>query len=156
MKDQVLRSKRNSDGAVTTFGGLTRPELMSRIRCSGNATTELKLKNLLRKAKIKGWRRQLNLFGKPDFGWRFERVAVFVDGCFWHGHGCGKNIIPKRNTEIWHEKIARNIKRDKTVTRELKKRGWKVVRIWECSLKQDPESSMRRIKRAIAKKKSQI
>ena len=73
------------------------------------------------------------LFGKPDFTFRRERVAVFVDGCFWHGcprHG----TMPAGNRAFWQAKLARNAERDRAVTRALRKAGWKVLRIWEHDL----------------------
>jgi DNA mismatch endonuclease (patch repair protein) len=93
---------------ITSFGNLTRSELMSRIRSSGTKTTEERLAGLLRKAGLKGWRRQWPLPGKPDFAWPRDKVALFVDGCFWHGHNCGRNLTPKRNAQAWKEKIDNN------------------------------------------------
>ena len=67
------------------FAGLTRPELMSRIRSLGNKKTEFALVALLKAHHITGWRRHQPVFGKPDFIFRAHRLAIFVDGCFWHG-----------------------------------------------------------------------
>jgi DNA mismatch endonuclease (patch repair protein) len=73
------------------------------------------------------------LLGKPDFVFPKSRLTVFVDGCFWHG--CPKHgHTPRSNTAYWRKKIARNIERDQEVNRELKKRGWRVFRIWEHEL----------------------
>lgn len=106
---------------------------MSRVRSHGNATTELYTINILRKLKIKGWRRQIPLPGKPDFCWPRERITFFIDGCFWHG--CPKCYkTPKSNVAFWNEKVIANRKRDRSVNRKLKEMGWKVVRIWECEL----------------------
>ncbi len=81
-----------------------------------------------------GFSYQPKLFGNPDFINRKNRIAVFVDGCFWHK--CPKHYIPpKQNVEFWKKKIDDNIKRDKKVTDELKEKGWKVIRIWECKIK---------------------
>ena len=109
---------------------------------------------VLRGAGITGWRRQLELRIKnvegrnkacllnlkprpfrvrPDFVWRRERVALFVDGCFWHGcpwHG----TKPASNKVFWREKLAKNRARDRLVTRTLRKAGWRVVRVWEHTL----------------------
>jgi len=85
----------------------------------------------------KGWLRRVDLFGKPNFVFRKERVVVFVDGCFWHG--CPKpkhSPLPKTRVEWWTAKLARNKERDRIVVRHLKKSGWKVIRIWECGLSQ--------------------
>jgi len=129
----------------TTFGHLSRSELMKRVRSSGNETTELRMARLLRTAGLKGWRRHMPLPGRPDFVWHGERVALFVDGCFWHGHDCGKNISPKTNAAKWREKIEGNRRRDRRVARQLRARGWSVVRIWECQLRNRPEWCLRRI-----------
>lgn len=129
----------------TTFGGLSRSELMSRVRSAGNLSTELKLATLLRNHRLSGWRRRSSLPGKPDFVWPQAKVAVFVDGCFWHGHNCGRNLRPITNEGYWDYKIQKNIARDKRVTRELRNKGWVVLRIWECRLEKDPERCLRRI-----------
>ena len=131
--------------AKTTFGGLSRSALMSRIRSSQNATTELKFLALLRAARLKGWRRHYPLMGKPDFTFPTLKLAVFIDGCFWHGHNCGRNLTPKRNAGAWQTKIARNKRRDYVVMRELKERGWKAIRIWECALRKKPNHCVRRV-----------
>ena len=83
---------------------------------------------------ISGWRRKQPLFGKPDFVFRKQRVAVFVDGCFWHAcplHG----TMPKTNTEFWVAKISKNQLRDQLVNETLTKKGWMVLRIWEHELR---------------------
>lgn len=139
----------NSGKERTTFGGLSRGHLMSRIRSTGNITTERRLVLLLRTAGMRGWRRHLPISGHPDFVWPNAKVAVFVDGCFWHGHQCGKNITPKTNADAWREKIARNQARDHAATRELRKQGWTVVRIWECRLAKAPRSCVARIIRLL-------
>ena len=132
----------------TSFGGLTRSVLMSHIRSTGNATTEKKLLLLLRAAGIRGWRRRSSLPGKPDFIFSKAKVAIFVDGCFWHGHSCNRNLTPTKNSSFWTEKIRRNQRRDRQVGRLLRSMGWQVVRIWECRLKSG-SSCLARIQRAI-------
>ena len=106
---------------------------MARIRSRGNKATELRMIALFRAHGITGWRRGVALFGKPDFVFRRERVAVFVDGCFWHGcprHG----TMPASNRAFWKAKFARNAARDREVTRTLRRAGWRVVRVWGCAL----------------------
>ena len=129
----------------TSFGDLNRSQLMSRIRSSGNITTEKKLEGILRSSGLKGWRRKWPLEGKPDFVWPRYKVVVFVDGCFWHGHKC-RNLSPKTNVKAWTEKIEKNKKRDKYVSRTLRNKGWSVVRIWECKLDRNPDFCLKRIK----------
>lgn len=110
-----------------------RSEVMARIRSQGNKATELRLISIFHEAHITGWRRKQPLLGKPDFVFRKQRLAVFVDGCFWHG--CSKCYRrPASNQTYWDEKIQRNQKRDRQVTRELRKAGWQVLRIWEHQL----------------------
>lgn len=140
------------DGAKTqetTFGGLTRSQLMSRVRSRGNKTTEIVAAQLLRASGITGWRRHPDLIGKPDFIWPRSRVALFVDGCFWHGHTCGRNLRPKTNAALWQRKIGTNKTRDRQNNRTLKLKGWKVVRIWECSLSKNRSKCLTRLKKAL-------
>lgn len=125
-----------------------RSEVMSRIRGKGNKETEGALAALLRSAKITGWRRHLPLPGKPDFAFPKQKVAVFVDGCFWHG--CPKCYTrPKTNRKFWDTKRETNIARDRRVTRQLRASGWCVIRIWEHALKKSPQSCLARIRRAF-------
>lgn len=129
---------------------LTRSELMARVRGKGNKTTEIKLAKLLRRAGLTGWRRHLPLVGTPDFAWPQFKVAVFVDGCFWHGHrNCHRNLTPKQNAVMWAEKIRRNRRRDTRQSRELRSRGWSVLRVWECSLAARPDRCISRIRKAL-------
>ena len=134
----------------TTFGTLSRSELMSLVKSRRNATTEERLASLLRRARITGWRRHQGVLGRPDFVWRESRLAVFVDGCFWHGHDCGRKLTPKTNARLWREKIERNKARDGRVTRELRRTGWSVYRIWECELARNGGRSLRRIRELLA------
>jgi len=116
------------------FSKTKRSEVMSRIRGHGNKETELALIQLMRTHKIKGWRRGSTILGKPDFVFPALRVAVFVDGCFWHGcPRCYRR--PATNRKFWDTKIARNKERDKLVTRTLRKSDWNVLRIREHALR---------------------
>lgn len=110
-----------------------RSNVMSRIRGSGNRATELKLIAIFRIHGVTGWRRKARVFGKPDFVFPTHKLAVFVDGCFWHG--CPIHATqPKTNAEFWRTKIARNQARDRLVARKLRAQGWRVLRIWEHEL----------------------
>ena len=112
------------------FGPSKRSEVMSRIRPTGNKATEQAVRILLKRNKITGWRRQIRIYGKPDFAFPRQKVAVFVDGCFWHG--CPKCYTrPKTNRVFWDKKREDNMARDKRVTRQLRRQGWKVIRIWQ-------------------------
>ena len=121
-----------------------RSEVMSAIRSKGNRSTEARMVSLFRKHGIIGWRRHLPLPGRPDFVFRSQRVVVFVDGCFWHG--CPKCYhAPSSNVEFWTGKVERNRRRDRKVARELRSAGWGVIRVWECALKKNPATVIRRI-----------
>ena len=107
---------------------------MARVLGAGNKATELAIIGIFRKHGIIGWRRRQTIFGKPDFVFWKCRLAVFVDGCFWHG--CPRHCrIPQTNREYWERKFARNMDRDCVVTRRLQEAGWRVIRIWGHSLK---------------------
>jgi len=111
-----------------------RSDVMSRIKGKGNKDTELAMIQILRKHHISGWRRNQVVLGKPDFVFSKQKIALFVDGCFWHG--CPKHSnTPKNNREFWEKKLQQNKGRDKFVSHELRKSGWKVVRVWEHELK---------------------
>jgi len=115
------------------FSKKKRSAVMSRIRGSGNKETELAMIRVFREQGITGWRRKQSVFGKPDFVFYSLRVAVFVDGCFWHCCPLHRTM-PKNNGEFWQKKLDSNCIRDREVNRELKKRRWKVLRIWEHEL----------------------
>jgi DNA mismatch endonuclease, patch repair protein len=110
-----------------------RSRVMARIRSQGNYTTELRFIKLMRQYGISGWRRRSKLLGRPDFVFARAKVAVFIDGDFWHGNP-KKFRLPKTNSHYWEQKIDGNRKRDRTVNKVLKQEGWRVVRIWESSL----------------------
>ncbi len=113
-----------------------RSEIMRAVKSRGNKSTELKLIEIFKKFGISGWRRNYKLFGNPDFVFPKKRIAVFVDGCFWHGHDC-RNTKPVDNADYWRKKIERNKKRDILVVQTLTEKGWKVIRIWECQIKKN-------------------
>ena len=131
------------------FSKAKRSEVMSLIRSRGNKATEVAFMKLLRSHRISGWRRHMPLrlgqtgtaddgkrrqFVKPDFVFRGPRVAVFIDGCFWHGcplHG----TKPAGNADFWHTKLAMNRARDRLVTKTLRRQEWTVLRLWEHQLR---------------------
>jgi DNA mismatch endonuclease (patch repair protein) len=128
------------------FTKAKRSDVMSRIRGSGNKATELKLIAIFRSHGVTGWRRKSPVFGKPDFVFPKHKLAVFVDGCFWHG--CPIHATqPRTNAEFWREKITRNQARDRLVTRTLRRAGWRVMRIWEHDLKKNERRLLARLLR---------
>lgn len=123
-----------------------RSKIMAAVRTVGG-TTERKMEKLLRLRRIRGYRKQWAVAGKPDFAWPKSRVALFVDGCFWHG--CPRCDRPsKSNLDFWKTKIVSNRRRDRRVSRKLRKEGWRVLRVWECRISE--ERTVARIKRAVS------
>ena len=97
-----------------------------------------------------GYRYRLNVKsvpGKPDIVMRKYRTAIFVNGCFWHGHeGCKTFVLPKTNTEFWQAKIEQNRTRDTRIYDELMLAGWQVIVLWQCNLnKQELETTMQSV-----------
>jgi DNA mismatch endonuclease, patch repair protein len=130
------------------FSKSKRSEVMARIRSRGNKGTELAFAKLLRTQGITGWRRHLVIKlpsdggaagksrqVKPDFVFKDRRVAVFIDGCFWHG--CPLHCTsPDANREFWGKKLKANQTRDRLVNRLLRRQRWTVLRLWEHQLAQ--------------------
>ncbi len=159
------------------FTPAKRSDVMSRIRSRGNKNTELALAGLFRAEGITGWRRHPEisvgrsrgdetqtlrpaqakkirvssrrlLRVRPDFVFPKLRLAVFVDGCFWHA--CPLHATrPKGNAAFWRRKFATNKARDRLVTRTLRKDGWRVLRIWEHELKK-PVRVIAKLLKALA------
>ena len=120
---------------MDTYPAAKRSEVMSKIRSSGNRTTERRMAALLRAWGISGWQvRPQALRGQPDFYFPALSLAVFVDGCFWHA--CPKcSRLPKQNRGYWRAKLARNQRRDQSTRRSLNKAGTRVLRLWEHDLR---------------------
>jgi len=123
-----------------------RSEVMSRIKGKGNKDTELAMILIMRQHHISGWRRDQTVFGKPDFVFWKQRVALFVDGCFWHSCPVHANT-PKNNREFWIRKLKSSEDRDVVVNRELRKQGWIVVRVWEHELRNRQKVALKLKKR---------
>lgn len=123
------------------FNKAKRSEIMKKVRSKNNKSTELKLIQIFKENNIHGWRRNYKVKGHPDFVFLNKKIAIFVDGCFWHGHNC-RNTKPKDNQEYWDKKRDRNMKHDKEITEYFENRGWTVIRIWECELKKDNKNNL--------------
>jgi DNA mismatch endonuclease (patch repair protein) len=119
-----------------SFSTADRSVIMRKVKSKENLSTELALVKIFNKYGIKGWKRNYPVIGKPDFVFLSKKIAVFADGCFWHGHQC-RNVVPKQNNEYWDKKRKRNIERDKKVNQLFINRGWKILRFWECDIKKD-------------------
>lgn len=126
-----------------------RSDNMRAIKATSNRTTERRLRALLARNCVRGWKvRQRFIPGNPDFFFENKRVAVFVDGCFWHGcPKCGH--VPKANRPYWTKKLSRNKQRDKEIRITLKNSGVRVVRVWECDLRSQPLSCLNRILKVL-------
>ncbi|MDF2546102.1 MAG: hypothetical protein K0R93_1000 [Anaerosolibacter sp.] len=116
-----------------------RSEVMARIR-----SKDTKIEVLVRKWLFShGYRFRKNdkrYPGKPDIVLPKYKIAIFVHGCFWHGHeDCKLATIPKTRTEFWVEKINKNLERDSANIESLRTMGWKVIILWECELRKNPE-----------------
>jgi DNA mismatch endonuclease Vsr len=121
-----------------------RSKIMAAVRSRGNTTTELPLGKLLWAAGLRGYRKHWKVQGRPDFAWPGRKVAIFVDGCFWHG--CTKcKYLPRINTAFWRNKIETNQARDKRVRRSLRIQGWTVLRFWEHEVKRTPDRVVSKI-----------
>lgn len=134
--------------AGDVFSKAKRSQVMSRIRGHGNKDTELVLMKLLRLHHITGWRRNQKIYGKPDFIFKGNRLAIFVDGCFWHGcRRCYRR--PKSNQKYWDLKVIRNRTRDRRVNSALRKVGWQVLRIWEHELAAKGDRAVHRVVKSL-------
>jgi len=119
---------------VDTFSKTERSRIMASVKSRDAKSTELKFISLLKEKGIIGWRRNYPLIGKPDFVFPRFKIAVFIDGCFWHG--CPSHCrMPSSNVLYWSNKIENNKIRDKKITKALKMKAWQVIRIWEHEIK---------------------
>ena len=124
-----------------TFSKKTRSRIMSKIG-SNKTVAELILKKALSGRHFTYQPKKI--YGNPDFASKKKRIAIFVDGCFWHK--CPKcYTVPKSNKEYWLPKIKRNVGRDKKINKLLKKDGWKIIRIWEHEIKKNPGLGVNKI-----------
>jgi DNA mismatch endonuclease, patch repair protein len=128
-----------------SFDGVTqaRSSLMSKIKRSGNKSTERTFRMVLVRAGISGWvLHPKNIHGKPDFFFPAIKTAVFIDGCFWHGCSICCSL-PKTRRHYWNWKIRRNQNRDIEVNKELRASGIRILRVWEHSLQK--KTSLKRV-----------
>lgn len=124
---------------------LTRSEVMRRVK-GRDTGPELTLRRMLREIGRPGYRlHRKDLPGRPDVAYIGRRIAIFLHGCFWHGHDCARGArTPKTNAAYWSAKIARNRARDETAVAALEMAGWRVLTVWECELR-DPIGVKRRL-----------
>jgi len=123
---------------------------MSRIK-GKNTKPELLVRKFLFARGIR-YRIHTTLPGRPDIVIKKKRIAVFVNGCFWHGHtDCKDAGIPKSNTAFWQNKISGNVERDARNRLKLEQDGWKVITLWECELGKDREMTLENTLNVITK-----
>jgi len=116
---------------------------MSQIR-GKNTKPEIKLRKLLWSQGIRGYRIHFNLPGKPDIVFTKKKIAIFIDGCFWHK--CPIDFQePETRKEFWMKKINSNVERDERTTKKLQGDGWTVLRFWEHEVRKKPEDVVKRI-----------
>ena len=131
----------------------TRSKIMASVKPFGNKTTEMAMSVLLRENELLGYRKHWPIAGKPDFAWPKIKTALFVDGCFWHGCPRCKRV-PSSNKKFWERRIAGNRRRDRRVSRALRKDGWAVIRVWECSLTK--RGTIQRIRALVAGRRDRL
>lgn len=147
----ALRPKR-AERPLCPSPRATSPAVSRVMKANGarNTGPEIMLRKALRGIGLAGYRLHLrNVPGRPDIAYPGPKVAVFVNGCFWHRcPHCGPSA-PKSNSGFWLRKFELNRERDRRKTRELRKSGWKVVVAWECQIKKDPAKVARRVQRFV-------
>ncbi|MCK5233654.1 MAG: very short patch repair endonuclease [Candidatus Aenigmarchaeota archaeon] len=126
-----------------------RSKIMSHIR-SKNTSLELYFRKLLSKDRLRGYRLHYKILGVPDIVFVSKKIAIFIDGDFWHGYNW-KNLHKIPPKKYWQAKIERNIARDKRYTMQLKKEGWTVLRFWEHDVKKNPDRCIKKVKEAWKK-----
>ena len=129
------------------------PEKRSAVmrRVKGRDTSpELRVRRLLWRLGARYRLHRGDLPGKPDIVLAGRRLAIFVHGCFWHGHDCARGArVPKQNRAYWEAKVARNRARDAASHAELARLGWRTLTIWECAMK-DEAALEARLRAALA------
>jgi len=108
--------------------------VMSRIR-GYDTGPELLIRSMLHRLGYRFRLHRKDLPGTPDLVFPVRRTAVFVHGCFWHGHDCSRGRLPSSNVPFWERKIGKNKQRDDRVQKVLRKQGWKVLVVWQCETK---------------------
>lgn len=134
---------------VDVYDSATRRRVMQAIKAS-DTKPEVIIRRIVRSLGFPGYRlHRKDIPGKPDIAFIGRRLAIFVHGCFWHGHSCPRGRrVPKTNIAYWRQKIEGNKARDKAHGKELSKLGWRSLIIWECELR-DLEAVRRKLLRFL-------
>jgi DNA mismatch endonuclease (patch repair protein) len=131
----------------------TRSRMMAAVR-KQNTSPEILLRKALRMLGVVGYRlHRKDIAGCPDLAWLGRRVAVFVDGSFWHGHPSA--YTPGKSGAFWDHKISQNIDRDRRIDAALQSAGWIVLRIWDFEIKRDPNNCAERVRAAVHRRDCQ-
>ncbi|MHB8597480.1 MAG: very short patch repair endonuclease [Ktedonobacteraceae bacterium] len=129
-----------------------RSRIMRSVRSTQNKSTEEKFKAALIETSIIGWEVRPDMQYKPDFIFPKQRIAIFIDGCFWHGCPTCANKKPASNSEYWTAKVSRNQKRDRTAYEKLSSEGWLVLRFWEHEIKNNLTTIMATVAKELKSK----
>ena len=121
-----------------------RSYMMSRIR-SVDTKPELFVRKMLRLLNVPLRFHEKKLPGKPDIAIIKKKVAIFVNGCFWHNHNCKNGKMPASNKKFWKKKLENNVRRDRLSESRLRRKGWRVYKVWECRLEAGAKRIMKRI-----------
>lgn len=121
-----------------------RSEIMASVR-NRNTEPERHVRSEIFRAGFRFSLRRRNLPGSPDVVLPKYRIAVFVHGCFWHGHDCNRGKRPSSNVEFWNRKIDRNVRRDEDAAARLRATGWAVFVVWTCRVRKDTEELIERL-----------
>jgi DNA mismatch endonuclease, patch repair protein len=116
------------------YSAQERSQIMGRVRARGTAP-ELAVRKVLHAMGFRFRLHRHDLPGRPDIVLPKHRVAIFVHGCFWHGHNCPKGARPSSNKEFWTTKLDRNLERDAESQRAIQTLGWHPIIVWECQTK---------------------
>ena len=121
-----------------------RSKLMGTIR-GKNTKPELSVRKLLHTMGYRFRLHKKDLPGRPDVVLKKYGTVIFINGCFWHGHNCGRGKLPNTNVDFWKRKISGNVRRDARNQRRLRGIGWSVQNIWTCQIERDIERIIRRL-----------
>ena len=136
---------------MDVFSKKKRSEVMSRIR-GQDTKLEVKVRSHLFKMGFRFRKNDKRYPGKPDILLPKYKTAIFIHGCFWHGHkGCKYFVIPKTRTKFWKAKFEANRKNDEKNSNRLRKLGFSVLSLWECKLQKDFEKQLTSLKKKIEK-----
>lgn len=137
------------DSVADVYSKAKRSQIMARIR-GKHTSPEILLARLLKELGLKFERHRKSLPGSPDAVLPRKKIALFVNGCFWHGHhNCSRATLPQTNRTFWMKKIEKNMKRDMSQRRKLRRMGWSALTFWTCQ-PLTPSILLSRLKRSAS------